>query len=121
MRKVSALVGLVAVMFLFGCAVPSVEIVKSNGQTFKEIVDGRVTQINPELPGVQQYRTTYTGTTGFVPEEKIREGALQEIDRFCSQSGKTPYLIQETTSAPPYILGNWQRIEILFSCVEKTP
>lgn len=29
----------------------------------------------------------------------------------------SPYLIQETTSSPPHILGNWPRIEIVFSCV----
>jgi hypothetical protein len=30
----------------------------------------------------------------------------------------SPYLIQETTSTPPHILGNWPRIEIIFSCVK---
>jgi hypothetical protein len=101
-----------------GCTVPSVELAESRNPTFKEITDGKTTKINPEIPGVQVYRTFYTGTTGFVPEDKIRSGALQEITSYCSESGKVPYLIEETMSVPPYILGNWQRIVVSFSCIE---
>jgi hypothetical protein len=111
---------LLSVAFVFGCTVPSIEIVESNKNTFQEITDGKNTKINPEIPGLQKYRTFHTGTTGFISEERIRAGALKEIETFCAQKGNRPYLIEETTSIPPYILGNWQRIEILFSCVENT-
>lgn len=29
--------------------------------------------------------------------------------------------VRETTSKPPHILGNFPRVEIIFSCADKTP
>jgi len=42
---------------------------------------------------------------------------MQRVVEFCKYKGLEPYLIEETTSKPPHILGNWPRIEIVFSCV----
>jgi hypothetical protein len=42
---------------------------------------------------------------------------MQRVVEFCDFKGQEPYLIEETTSKPPHILGNWPRIEIVFSCV----
>jgi hypothetical protein len=126
-----SLIFLLAAVFVFGCTavenlevpsikVPNIQVVENDDPVYKKITDGKTSTINPEIPGLPKYRTFYTGTTGFVPEETIRRDALKEVESFCTQSGKRPYLIEETMSSPPYILGNWQRIEILFSCVENT-
>lgn len=119
MKSMHIPTALIIAALVCGCTVPSVELAESRNPTFKEITDGKTTKINPEIPGVQVYRTFYTGTTGFVPEDKIRSGALQEIAAYCSESGKVSYLIEETMSAPPYILGNWQRIVVSFSCIDE--
>ena len=29
--------------------------------------------------------------------------------------------LQDTTSTPPYILGNFRRVEIVFDCIEHSP
>ena len=126
-----SIIVLLSAAAMFGCTsiknievprveVPTVEVVDNDEPVYKKITDGKTTAINREIPGLEKYRTYYTGTTGFVPEETIRKNAMKEVESFCSQSGKRPYLIEETMSVPPYILGNWQRIEILFSCVENT-
>jgi hypothetical protein len=42
---------------------------------------------------------------------------MERVVEFCGYKGQEPYLVEETTSKPPHILGNWPRIEIVFSCV----
>jgi hypothetical protein len=34
-------------------------------------------------------------------------------------AGKTMLSLRETTATPPYILGNFPRVEIIFGCVDK--
>ena len=70
------------------------------------------------MPGSTRHRVFHQASTGFVTVAAIRESAQQRAQSFCSQTGKNLYLIEETTSQPPHILGNWPRIEIIFSCIE---
>jgi hypothetical protein len=38
---------------------------------------------------------------------------------FCDRKGKVMEWLTERTANPPYILGNFPRIEIVFDCIEK--
>jgi hypothetical protein len=107
-------------VFLAGCAVSStIEKAETGKSEFDgAIYGGKTSSINPELPGVPKHRIFHQGSTGFISVETIRNSALKRADSFCSPSGARPYLIQETTSTPPHILGNWPRIEIIFSCIK---
>ncbi|MDP2028178.1 MAG: SHOCT domain-containing protein [Thiobacillus sp.] len=109
-----------ATLLLVGCAVSStIEKAETGKSEFDgAIYGGKTSSINTELPGVPKHRIFHQGSTGFISVETIRNSALERAEAFCAQSGASPYLIQETTSTPPHILGNWPRIEIIFSCVK---
>jgi hypothetical protein len=57
------------------------------------------------------------GATGFVSMQSVRDDAEQRAKEFCDRKGKAMESIRETTATPPYILGNFPRIEIVFDCV----
>lgn len=111
---------LFATPLLVGCAVSStIEKAETGKSEFDgAIYGGKTGSINAELPGVPKHRIFHQGSTGFISVETIRISALKRAEAFCDQSGESPYLIQETTSTPPHILGNWPRIEIIFLCVK---
>ncbi len=99
---------LLATLLLVGCAVSSsIEKAETGKPGFDgAIYGGKTSSINVELPGVPQHRIFHQGSTGFTSVETIRNSALKRADTFCTQSGMGPYLIQETISTPPHILGN---------------
>lgn len=119
MNKLSAATYLLAAL-LAGCAVSStIEKVETSDSEFDgAIYGGKKSSINAELPDVPKHRIFHQGATGFVSVETIRNSALERAEAFCAQTDKRPHLIEETTSTPPHILGNWPRIEVIFSCVK---
>jgi len=38
--------------------------------------------------------------------------------KHCARKGKTARPLQETTSKPPHVLGNFPRVEWIFECVD---
>jgi hypothetical protein len=112
--------GLLLLFSISGCAVSStIEKAETGKSEFDgAIYGGKTSSINAELPGIPKHRIFHQGSTGFTSVETIRNSALKRVDAFCGSSGTSPYLIQETTSTPPHILGNWPRVEIIFSCVK---
>ena len=112
---------LISFVFTIGaCAVSSTieEGNNSKSQFDKALVyNGERKQIQPPLPGIDTHRIFHQGSTGFTPVSALRNSAMDRAVEFCKLKGQKPYLIEETTSKPPHILGNWPRIEIVFSCV----
>jgi hypothetical protein len=72
-----------------------------------------------DIPVSQVYRVFEQGATGFVPMASVRESAEQRAGDFCARQGKGMLALGEQMSQPPYILGNFPRIEIVFTCVDK--
>jgi hypothetical protein len=103
-----------------GCAVSSTieDAADSESRFDKALVyDGERKQIQKPLKGIETHRIFHQGATGFTPISAVRSSAMERVVEFCKFKGQEPYLIEETTSKPPHILGNWPRIEIVFSCV----
>lgn len=73
-----------------------------------------------DIPASQIYRVYEQGATGFVPMGAVRETAEQRASEFCGRQGKGVLAVGEQMSQPPYILGNFPRIEIVFACVDKS-
>jgi Short C-terminal domain len=71
-------------------------------------------------PDSETYRVFVQGATGFVSIGAVREDAEQRARAFCDRKGKAVQSLSETTANPPYILGNFPRIEIVFDCVAMT-
>jgi hypothetical protein len=76
------------------------------------------TVIKPAIPGAEAYRVFIQGATGFVSMSSVRDDAEQRAAAFCRAKGEKRWdAIEETTANPPYILGNFPRIEIVFQCL----
>jgi hypothetical protein len=68
---------------------------------------------------VEEFRVFEEGATGFVSMGSVRDSAEQRATDFCSRKGKAMESFRETTATPPYILGNFPRVEIIFGCLDK--
>ena len=72
--------------------------------------------VRPFAMGYDSYRIFIQGSSGFVPIQSVREEAEQRANEFCDRKGGVMQADTETTADPPYILGNFPRIEIVFDC-----
>jgi hypothetical protein len=112
-----------ACALLSSCAVSgTIEDASSSESQFDKamIYDGERKQIQPPLPGVETHRIFHQGATGFTPISAVRSSAMARAVEFCKLKGQALYLVEETTSKPPHILGNWPRVELVFSCVDSS-
>jgi hypothetical protein len=105
---------------LSGCSVTSpIQSAASSKSAFEGAVyKGTTVTVSPGTPGSEQYRVFQQGATGFVSVQAVRDTAEHRAKDFCGRKGKAMESISETTSSPPYILGNFPRIEIVFDCAE---
>lgn len=71
-----------------------------------------------EFPDGDIYRIYHRAATGFVSVQSIREAAEQRAEDFARRQGKSIVVLGEQISQPPYILGNFPRIEIVFALVD---
>jgi hypothetical protein len=118
--RVVTLVAL-AVAWLTGCSsTPAIQPVASSRSEFDGAVySGETATISSGAPGSEEYRVFNQAATGFVSIASIRANAEQRAGVFCDRKGKVMNPLRETTAKPPYILGNFPRIEIVFECVDK--
>ncbi len=65
------------------------------------------------------YRIYHRASSGFVSTQSIREAAEKRVDEFAERQGKSFVVLGERISEPPYILGNFPRIEIVFALIDK--
>ncbi len=82
---------------------------------------GKVTyKSNRRITG-EQYRVFHQASTGFVSIESIRRSAESRANSFCRDLGdnKKMFTISEHTSPRAIMPGNFPRIEIIFTCVNK--
>ena len=80
---------------------------------------GKPTIVSDAPSGADLYRVYQRGATGFVSIQSVRQTAERRAVEFCERQGKTMRVITEQVSNPPYILGNFPRIEIVFACLDK--
>jgi hypothetical protein len=83
------------------------------------VYKGKTITVSPGTPGNPAFRVFIQGATGFVSMQSVRDDAEQRATTFCDRKGKAMESITETTSTPPFILGNFPRIEIVFDCIDK--
>jgi hypothetical protein len=112
---------MLTVIPLSACAVTSpIQPADTSKSAFADAVyKGHTTNIKPETPGNPAYRAFIQGATGFVSMDSVRDDAEERAKEFCDRKGKVMESLTETTATPPYILGNFPRIEIVFDCVAK--
>ena len=75
--------------------------------------------ITSNYPASDIFRIYQRGATGFVSIQSLREDLEQRADDFSKRQGKSFVVLGEQISHPPYILGNFPRIEIVFALIDK--
>src|ERR1700675_4665882 len=81
------------------------------------VYEGKTVVTGTATPGSESYRVFIQGATGFVSIQSVRDDAEQRAKDFCGRKGKQWESLSETVSTPPYVLGNFPRVEIVFDCV----
>jgi Short C-terminal domain len=109
---------LLATTALLGCASnPPVQPAASSKSQFDTAVyGGETAQLEKPTPSAEVYRAFYQGGTGFVSVSSVRETVEEMANKHCARKGQTVRPLQETTSKPPHLLGNFPRVEWLFEC-----
>ena len=57
--------------------------------------------------------------TGLPGLGNMKAEIIQEGSEYCAKMGKQFHLVTATETQPPYVLGNYPRSEISFTCVSK--
>jgi len=107
-------------IFLTGCSSMSpIEKESESESHFKGAVyEGReFYRINEDVEG-ERYRIFHQASSSFSGTSGIRATAEGRASTFCNKEGKKMLTISEHTAKPPYILGNFPRIEIIFTCID---
>jgi putative oligomerization/nucleic acid binding protein len=106
---------------LAGCAAsPPIQPADTSKSAFDGAVyKGTTLNVAQGAPGSERYRVFSQASTGFVSMASVRDDAEQRAKDFCDRKGKVLESLTETTTTPPYILGNFPRIEIVFDCVQR--
>lgn len=107
------------VILLVGCAKSStIQPAASSKSEFADAVfSGETYAVSRPTPGEEQFRIFHHAATGFVSVETIRNSAETRATEFCKRKNKLLNVVQETTSIPPHILGNFPRVELVFECL----
>ena len=112
---------LFATVAIAGCASsPSIQLADSGRSLFDGAVyKGETAIVGAPTEGVPAYRVFRQGATGFVPIQSVREDAEGSASAFCQRLGKVMRSLHETVATPPFLLGNFPRVEIVFECADK--
>ncbi len=70
-----------------------------------------------EISG-DSYMVSRQAATGFTGKGNLKEESLTEANIFCKRQQKTLKVLSIQEAQPPYILGNFPKAEIQFSCIE---
>lgn len=112
---------LAAALLLEGCAVtPPVENASETPSHFADAVyKGRHIPMAENTEGLEEYRVYRRAATGFVSENAVINNAKRAAFRFCDVKKKDVKILSLHRATPPYILGNYPRAELVFTCVPR--
>jgi hypothetical protein len=68
--------------------------------------------------GGGNYFVSRQAATGISGMGNLRAEALREAATHCSAQGKAVNVVHEEQSDPPYIFGNYPRVDLTFTCVQ---
>jgi len=114
-----------APMFLFFSACSSMSPIQKESESTSHfdgaVYEGKDFYISDEEIQGERYRIFHQASTGFSGTSGIRRSATKKANDFCRKQARNKKMltVSEHTAAPPYILGNFPRIEIIFVCVDK--
>jgi hypothetical protein len=117
MRRVSIGIAIaLTALAIAGCATSStVKLASSSKSRF----DGTIFKVQTDrlrepTPGADVYRVFVFAA--YTPLDMLRSDAEKQAYAFCNRKGLIADTVTATSSAPPHILGNIPRVELLFEC-----
>lgn len=81
-------------------------------------VCGCATNSGVVATGADTYFVSRQGT-GFSGMGTLKAEAMGEAGQFCGAKGLVPQVTQESEAKPPFVLGNYPRVEVQFRCITK--
>lgn len=112
-------VGALAALAGCGTTTPTQLAASSKSGFDGAVYSGETSALDKPTAGELSYRIFQQGATGFVSISAVRADVEEQAARHCERAGKTMHSLVETASKPPYILGNFPRVELVFECVPK--
>ncbi len=67
--------------------------------------------------GPDSFLVSRQAATGFSGLGTLKADAMKEAGQYCAARGKTLQVTRATESQPPYILGNFPKADVEFTCV----
>ncbi|RMA82688.1 SHOCT domain-containing protein [Umboniibacter marinipuniceus] len=101
-----------------GGATPIQKASDSNSGFDGAFYDGESVEVSENSSGAEEYRLFHHDDVGFQNMVAVRQQAENRANQFCGQRNLASRTIREQASTPPFILGNFARIEIIFVCEE---
>jgi len=113
--------GIGAVLLLSSCAgAPPIQPAATTQSHFEgDAYAGETLTLDRPTPGEESYRVFEEGRTGMVSLQSVRSGAQEKAGAYCKSKGRTVHGLVETAARPPFIQGNFARVELIFECVAR--
>ena len=113
---------LVSLALLSACASTTpVQPASSSKSKFEGAVfTGETVTLAKPTPGEESYRLFQQAATGFVSMSSVRSTVEERATEHCDRQGKTMHGLEEKASKPPYILGNFPKLELVFECLNRS-
>jgi len=117
MNKNKIIIAISGILLIAGCAYETpVQRYSESPSKFRKPPQ----MMSHNYPDKDVYRIFQQGATGFVPLASIREDLELQAEKFCERQGKGMVVLGANYSKPPYILGNFPRMELIFAAVNKS-
>ena len=69
--------------------------------------------------GPDTFMVSRQAATGLSGLGNLKADALQEANEYCASQKRHIRVVNTTESSPPYLLGNYPRVEIQFMCLDE--
>ena len=70
-------------------------------------------------PEKDVYRVYQRGGSGFIPINAVRSAAEERAEDFARRQGRGMVVLGDKIASPPYILGNFPRVEVIFALTDR--
>jgi hypothetical protein len=110
-----------AAVLLSSCAgAPPIQPAATSRSHFEgDAYAGETLALDRPTPGEESYRVFEAGRTGMVSLQSVRSTTQEKAGAYCNSKGRTMHGLVETAARPPFIEGNFARVELIFECIAR--
>ena len=110
-----------AAVLLSSCAgAPPIQPAATSRSHFEgDAYAGETLTLDRPTPGEESYRVFEAGRTGMVSLQSVRSTTQEKAGAYCKSKGRAMHGLVETAARPPFIEGNFARVELIFECIAR--